>query len=54
MHHHRQHQERALNLSILTAFGPGEFALVKLDQVASLLLGDSRFDKDMQKEATHA
>jgi hypothetical protein len=29
MHHHPLNQERALNLSILTVFGPGKFSRVE-------------------------
>ena len=29
MHHHPLNQERAVNLSILTVFGPGEFSRVE-------------------------
>ena len=31
MHHHPLNQERALNLSILTVSGPGEFSRVELN-----------------------
>ena len=39
MHHHPLNQERAINLSILTMSGPGEFAKAEPDQATRPPLG---------------